>query len=346
MNILKYAVAIVVFSIIVFTHELGHFLFAKKNGVKVEEFAIGMGPKLFGITKGDTLYSIRAFPLGGFCKMLGEDEGSNLENAFCNKSVLSRFQIIFAGPFFNFITALLLFIITALPFGYTTTTVLEVPEGTPAYIAGIKDGDKIVELNESKIFSYDQIRSDLALSSGEELSVVVKREKEKITMNITPYKNEEYGAYLLGVVMKNEKSFLGSFKNGFNRTIGYTKVILDNLKELIVNIAEKEDVSKKVAGPVGIIKHIGNEFSKNIRESFVYAISAVLTFTAILSINLGLVNLLPIPALDGSRLVFLIVEGIRRKPINEKIETYIHFAGFVVLMGLMVLIIFNDFVNL
>lgn len=339
MNII---IAIIIFSIIILFHELGHFLLAKANGVLVNEFALGLGPTIIGFTKGETKYSIKLLPFGGACMMEGEDDASNNERAFNNKSVWARMSVVFAGPFFNFIMAFVFSMILIGCVGYDRPVVSDVIDGYAAEEAGICAGDTIVSMNGKQIHFYREISAYSTFHSGESVEIVYKRDGEKYTTTLVPKLDEESGRYLYGFVgsaAREKGTLVQTVVNSFYEVKYWINITIDSLKMLLTGGASFNDLS----GPVGIVKSIGDTYENSVTmDGYFYAFLNMLNITIYLSANLGVMNLLPLPALDGGRLFFLIVEAVRRKKIDPEKEGMVHFVGIMLLMGLMVVVMFND----
>lgn len=335
-------IAIVIFSIIILFHELGHFLLAKANGVKVNEFSLGLGPTLFGFTKGETKYSLKLLPFGGACMMEGEDENSDDQRAFGNKSVWARMSVVFAGPFFNFIMAFVFALILIASVGYDKPQIAGVLEGYAADEAGMQEGDIILKLNSTNIHLYREVSAYSLFNAGETVEVVYERDGKEYTTTLEPKYDEETGRCLYGFLGTSERT-----KAGIGEAISYAFYevkyniwsTIESLKMLITGGASVNDLS----GPVGIVKNIGDTYESSVsNDGYYYAFLNMLNWTILLSANLGVMNLLPLPALDGGRLVFLIVEAIRRKKIDPDKEGFVHFIGIALLMILMVVVMFND----
>lgn len=324
----NFIISVLVFAAIVMVHEFGHFIVAKLSGIRVEEFAIGMGPKIVGKKKGETLYSLRAIPIGGYCKLTGEDEASNDTRAFNNKSLFTRMAVIFFGPLMNFLLAVLIFSLVI----SQSTIINEVIEDKPAYTAGMQKGDKIVQINRRQVEDWDSIKQSISSNPNIPINIVVERDKELKNIIVTPIVENEAEGAIIGITPSLRIAGM-SFKNGINTTVEVSKTMLDFLVKLFTGRASSDEVS----GPVGIIVFI-NEAAK---IGFLY----LLNLTAFLSLNLGIVNLLPIPALDGGRLLFLFIELISRKPIEAEKEGFINFVGFVALMVLAVIIAYKDLIK-
>jgi regulator of sigma E protease len=299
------------------------------SGVKVEEFALGMGPKVWGYQAKETLYSIRAFPLGGFCKMLGEDESNQDPRAFNNKPIFKRIAIIAFGPIMNFILTVLIF---SLVFSYIPM-ISQVSENSPASKAGMVAGDEITEINGTMITEWDQIRPIVDANKGKEINVKFERKGEIKEVNVVPVPREGEEGAMIGVVPSiGYQGF--SITRGLSDTVNITKEMYKFLGQLFTGNASMEYVE----GPVKIVMRIG--------EAAEVGVAAVLQFAGFLSLNLCIINLLPLPALDGGRLIFLFIEAIRRKPIDPQKEGIVHFIGFVLLMILSVFIIYKDIITL
>lgn len=343
---LKIILAIIIFSLIIIVHELGHFLLAKKNGICVEEFSIGIGPTIFGIQRGETKYSVKCLPFGGCCVMLGEDGDSNDPRAFGSKSALARFSVIFAGPFFNFLLAFVLALFVVGIGGADPAVVGKVEPTSAAYEAGIREGDRILRLDGSRIYNFREISLyNLVHTDTPKVDVTYERDGQKETVTVD--RHRQNGAYLLGISMTGDKEEiavgpLGILKYGLLEVRYQIKSTFVSLKYLFSGKASVNDLS----GPVGIVNMIGDTYEESISYGVMAATISLLGFAILLSANLGVMNLLPFPALDGGRLVFIILEMIRRKKIPPEKEGMIHFAGLVVLLAFMVFIMANDIRNI
>lgn len=337
---LNIIIAILVFSIIVIFHELGHFLLAKANGVKVNEFSLGLGPTLFGVTKGETKYSIKLLPFGGACAMEGEDEESDNPRAFQNKSVWARMSVVFAGPFFNFIMAFVFAFIIICCIGYQKPILTDVMPGYATETAGMQAGDEILKMNGHRIHFFKEVSVYSFFHAGETVEVTFLRDGEKMTASVTPTWVEEEQRYVYGFY--NDR---GYEKGNVFQNIGYAfcevrywvDYTFNSLKFLFTGGVSVNELS----GPVGIVSSMGSTIQESAQtDGYFYAFLNILNWAVLLSANLGVMNLLPLPALDGGRLFFLIIEAIRRKKIKH--EAYVHAAGIVLLLLLMVVIMFND----
>lgn len=350
---------VLVFSIVVIAHEFGHFLLAKLNGIHVVEFSIGMGPTLLSFQKKETKYSLKLLPIGGACMFEGEDGLDNAEKeaaeaagqeyddsgSFLKANVWARISTVFAGPFFNFILAFV-FALVLVSLNPTDLPVLkDVVVGGPASEAGIKAGDEIVSVNGEKTHLFRDVQLMLALNQGETMEVEVRRDGQLIDITVAPQLNPETGTYQLGVYggVYEQSKGLNVFKDAWYEMRYCFRATYKSLGLLLTGNFNKEDV----AGPVGIAVNVVGKTYESAKE---YGVSTVvlsmMNIVLLLSINLGVLNLLPIPALDGGRLVFLLIELVRGKPVPPDKEGIVHFVGMVFFMVLMVVVLFNDLVNI
>lgn len=343
MNII---IALIIFSIIILFHELGHFSLAKANGIKVNEFSLGLGPTLFGITRGETKYSLKLLPFGGACMMEGEDGESQDERSFNSKSVWARISVVAAGPIFNFIMAWVFALIVMASVGFDRPVLTSVKEGFPAAEAGLQEGDEIISMNGSRIHFFREISQFSLFHPGEDVKLVYKRDGERYETVLSPKLDEESGRELFGMNGKagREKgTVLETIANSFYEIKYQIGTTIESLKMLVTGRVGVGDLS----GPVGIVKVMGETYDTNESAGGTWlAVLSMVNFSIFLSANLGVMNLLPIPALDGGRLVFLIIEAIRRKKISPEKEGMVHFVGLVALMALMVFVMFNDIRNI
>jgi len=422
MNII---LAVIALSFLILIHELGHFIAARKAGVKVQEFSIFMGPRLYSWQKGETKYSIRAIPMGGFVKMEGEEEASDDERAFSKKPAWKRAIIIASGAVMNILIAIIIMTIISFSMGYNTRVIAKLDEGSPLAAAGLKEGDKIISFDGKHIFHPNDLSVLLYVSEGKPTKITYRREGEKgiirtlvtpektkplyligivvassegkgsnviqrvekgspaemaglipgdilkkvddveiaersdlsvylqetkdkpvdITIerngdvmeihDVTPYATETF--YDLGVWFEYRKGdFFGSISSGLNNSISTMRSVFYTIGWLFTGKATFRDVS----GPVGIVAYIGDvvDMGKGFSEKFLY----LLQITAFLSLNLGVMNLLPFPALDGGKLVLILVEKIRRKPLDPEKEAWISMVGFFLLIILLIATLVND----
>ena len=332
--------AIIIFSFIVFFHEFGHFILAKKNGIDVEEFAIGMGPALCSKEYKGTKYAIRLFPIGGYCAM-GEDEAAtDSPNNFNNKSVWARISVIAAGPIFNFILAFVFAVILTAMVGYDPPVVREVEQGYPAAEAGIQKGDIIVKMGNKKINIYREISIYNQFHQGEDVEITYIHDGKKQTVTLAPKMDEESGYTRIGITGSGntKANIFTSIQYGVYEVKFWICTTLESLKMLITGQIGADQLS----GPVGIVSVVDNTYQQSKSYGLFIVIAQMLNIAILLSANLGVMNLLPLPALDGGRLVFLFVEAIRRKRIPPEKEGYVHLVGIALLMVLMVFVMFND----
>ena len=411
---------------IIIFHELGHFLLAKRNGIAVTEFSLGMGPRLLSKVIGETRYSLKLFPIGGSCMMVGEDDDDDSQGSFNRASVWARISVVAAGPIFNFILAFIFAMIITSVIGYDPSTILQVEEGSPAQKAGLQEGDVITEFQGRHISIGRDLELYMTLHGLQDENVTLTYERDGEEHEIS-YTADSQTSYLLGFYynitegepevtqvmldgsmmeagvqagdiireingvkistgqdiqdyiaanpLDGSEITLGIERNGDIRQISVTPKMTKQVDsgfvynlyrektnfpgvikysavevrywitstiESLVMLVKGQFTVNDLSGPVGIINVIGDSYEEAKTEGTVMVWMQMLYWAILLSANLGVMNLLPIPALDGGRLVFLIIEAIRRKKINPNVEGMIHFAGFVLLMVLMVFVMFND----
>lgn len=375
MNLVGIIVTLLIFSVLVTVHEFGHFIVARRNGILVEEFAIGMGPLIYGKEKNGTLYSLRLLPIGGYCKMLGEspdEEGAvQDERSFSAKTVLQRIAVCLAGVVMNYFLAVFLSVIIVLLSGFTSTEITAVVPDSPAEKAGIMAGDKIVEVNGSKTSSYKYLSYLLNKEGKENIVIKYERDGQKFQTNLTPMRvvnDDGIESYQMGIslsrVMGHGKitfakdtapeyieyinalpkvNILQAGAEGFKDAGFYVYIVIDGFGEMVKRNVSLDDVSG-VIGVGSVINESIQETSKNgnIMDTIVYLIYVA----ALLSANLAVLNLLPIPALDGGRILFLIIEGIRKKPMDPNKEGWIQLISFALVIILAIVIAFNDVIKI
>ncbi len=347
-KILYVFLAIFIFGLLIFIHEGGHFFFARLFKVSVKEFAIGMGPKLFTkiSKKSGIAYSLRLLPIGGFVSMEGEDEESDDPNAFNKKPVWQRIIIVAAGALVNIIVGILVMSILVFGSDYLLSTqVGEVTEGSVSYEAGLQVDDTIVAVDGKRVHIGDELSYQIMRRGIDPIDITVVRDGKKIVLEDVQYPVEKLeGANfammdfkVYGIMPENYTLPL-LFKHAFYRSTYTVTMIWESLVDLVSGRYGMEAIS----GPVGVTEALTDAIDTDIKtgsNSFIY-------LAVVISMNLGVMNLLPLPALDGGRLVFLIIEAIRRKPVKPEVEGYIHFAGIVLLMLLMLFISVKDVVGL
>ena len=327
--------AILGFSLLIIVHELGHFIMAKVNGIKVEEFSIGMGPEVFSKKGKETQYSLRLFPIGGYVKMLGEEEDVEDERSFSSKSPLRRITFILAGATMNIIFAIIAFSIIISNRGYTETTISKLEPDTPAIESGLQVGDKILTIDGARVFTTTDVSMGIQLSKGDSVDLVVDRNGEKENITVTPRLIEQDGTQMYQIGFHytpvENPTILESIRESFNETISLVTQTFKSLKMMVTgNINFKTDVG----GPVTIIKMSG-QAAKNGLMTLTY-------FLGFISINLAVFNLLPFPALDGGWTVILLIELITRRKVPDKVVGAANYVGFMILIGFMIVVTLKD----
>lgn len=342
MNVLSIIVAIIIFGLIIAIHEFGHFAVAKLCGVKVNEFSLGMGPCLLKKQKGETQYSLRALPIGGYCAMEGEDSESDDERAFGKKSVPRRIAIVVAGATMNLILGFILLIIsTSINAPITTTQVSWFEDNASSHSTGLEIGDKIIKCNGMRIFTDMDLSYQFQSDEDGKFDMVVIRDGEKKTLEDVTFSKNEGTLHIDFKVKPQKANPLTVISYAARQTVSYGRLIYISLGDLISGTYHLNDLS----GPVGIVDAIGDVIENETKEETIdwgQLMNTMLSMAAFITINVGLFNLLPLPALDGGRLIFLIVEAITRHPVKPEHEGMVHFIGIVVLMLLMVVVTFND----
>lgn len=324
--------AVIAFSLLIIVHELGHFILAKLNGVKVLEFSLGMGPKLFGIQGEETEYNLKLFPMGGSVRMYGDEELVEDERAFSNKKPLQKIFIIAAGAFMNYVLAIFLFTLIAYNFGFKTPIVAGVVEKSPALEAGIMQGDEITKVNGKKLVTAEDLTYEIAMNKGAAVEVQFRREGKDYTKSIVPMKAED-NRLIIGIdqqVMK-KPSIPQSINQSMKLTISNVTQTFSALKGIF---AGKANLKTDVGGPVTIIKISGAAAKAGIWN--------LVWLTAFLSVQLAVFNLLPFPALDGGWIIILLIELISGKKVPDKVIGVLNMIGFAALMLLMVLVTAKD----
>ena len=362
----------VIFGVVVIAHEFGHFIIAKANGISVVEFTVGMGPCIFSVKKGGNKYAIRLLPLGGACIFEGEDgierdtEKKEAESgeadpqqdvqqavvntelgskkkpgAFPDAPVFARIATVLAGPVFNFILAFLMSTIIVGSYGTDLPVVQQVSDGGAAQLAGMQDGDRILSMNGKKIHLYREISLASMLNKGEDIAVTYERDGKQYDTVIKPIYDESAGRYymgLYGVGSYQKFGIFGTVKYSLYEVGYWINTTVKSLELLIQGQVSKDDVS----GPVGMAQTVTQIYDQSKPDGIYYIWLNMLNFAILLSANLGVLNLLPFPALDGGRLVFLLVEAVRGKPVPPEKEGLVHMIGMACLMLLMVFVLYND----
>ncbi len=338
-------IAILFFGLIIFIHELGHFTFAKLFKVKVNEFAMGMGPTLFKKKVKDTTYALRLFPIGGFVSMEGEDEESTDENSFSKKPCWQRIIIVVAGATMNLILGLIICIcINASQDLIATATVADFREDSVSVSSGLQKDDKIVEIDGHSVSSYMDLSFLLMRDKDGVMDMTVERKGEKInlpdvTFEMREYENGAKALYFDFMVYGVEPTFFNTLKAGAGEAFSIVKVVYLSLFDLITGQYGLNELS----GPIGTVTYIADAATS---AGETHDFSNLFLIMALITVNIGVFNLLPLPALDGGRLFFMVIELIRRKPVKQKYEAWVHAAGLVILMGFMLIVSASDIIKL
>ena len=336
--------AILVFGFLVFIHECGHFFFARLFGVKINEFSIGMGPKLISKVskKSGTAYSLRLLPVGGFVSMAGEDEESDDESAFCNKPVWQRMIITAAGAVVNIIAGILAMAVIIIATGELNGTEIEYfgtfKSDEVSYVStadqGLMEGDRITRVGKTKVHIADDLRYEIQMNGDEPIDITVERNGESLVIEDVKFSTVTESGITFGLADFGTSAERMTVESVARHTVWRSISMMRSIWASLTGLVSGEYGIDMVSGPVGV----GSEMAKVAEQSYTdFAALAVL-----ISINLGIMNLLPLPALDGGRLVFLLIELIFRRPVNRNVEGYIHFAGIVLLMAFMLFITFKD----
>jgi regulator of sigma E protease len=359
---------IVIFSIVVTSHEFGHFIVAKANGIRVKEFLIGLGPVLFKWKKGDTTYKICLLPLGGACVYdgmdeLGEDtlmdteqeeesgkEGSGEEkerdkSKFLHASPWIRLAVLLAGPLFNFILGFIVAFVMVNMIVIREPVITELIEGGAAEAAGLLPGDKITAIDGESIYLYDEITVYTSLYHGGEVLITYERDGQTGNLVLTPIYDEEYGRYLFGIINDTYVEELhggDAFRYTWYEMRYNVRMVWKSLGALLTGRLSR----KNVAGPVGVVNMVGDIIEETSPYGWQTVLVNMLNLMLLLTVNLGVFNLLPVPALNGGRILFALIEILRGKPVPAKKEAYVHLAGMVLLLIIIVIVFFNDIHNI
>lgn len=351
---------LIIFTVIVVIHEWGHMAVAKLCNVLVEEFAVGMGPKIWGVKKGETLYSIHCLPLGGYCRMADEDPETGTRRGFNSVSVWKRMAIAFAGPLMNFVFAVVVMIVLSLMLPIDTTYVEQISENSPAAEVGIVPGSKIVAINGKSTPIYDYMKFYLMENNGDPVDVTFVYEGKKITTAITPVYNKEQGNYIIGISCRrmaplvdvgyfqfdrNEipiASFSQCLNYGINETVFIVKITFEGFIQLFTGKLGMDQLS----GPIGVTTTVGDTYKAAVKFGFFSVLVSLTNLAVLLSANLGIINLLPIPGLDGGRILIFLVEIVRRKQLPPEKEGLVNLIGMSLVMILGIFIAYNDIMKL
>lgn len=338
----KIIILVLMFAIIVLVHEWGHFIAARLFGVRVNEFAIGMGPKVWSKQKGETLYSVRILPLGGFCAMEGENADSEEEGAMFSKKPWQKLIIFAAGALMNFLLAWILFSIIIATQGYATTRIGSVEPNMPAAQVGLQSGDQILAVDGIKVKNLDDLTAQ-TMNKDQTYQLTVKKADGSMEEVMLKAASIDGQSTRFGFSVTRERaSLINIVTGGFKEMIRVSTEIFRTLGGLFTQKVKIDDM----AGIVGVAEMTSTIWDEGMKVGLGVAVLYMINIAAVLSANLGIFNLLPIPALDGGRILFSLIEIIRRKPINPEKEGAIHVVGFVLLMVLMVVVLYNDLVRL
>ncbi|MBQ9460408.1 MAG: site-2 protease family protein [Clostridia bacterium] len=346
-GVLLTIIGILLFELIIFLHELGHFLTAKKFGVKVNEFALGMGPKIIKFQKGETLYSLRLFPIGGFCSMEGEDGESEDERSFGRKKVWQRMIIVVAGAVMNIVLGFLLMMITLIPVKLFATNTIAGFAKVNESSQYLQVGDEIKSINGYDIYTSMDMNFALATAKSNDLTFKIERDGQIMTFEHVQFpttKNKD-GQEVIHrdiIILGVENNFGTLMQQTFLQTCSTVRMVWASLIGLITG----QFGINEMAGPIGMTSAVSQAAAEGLKTSFWDGLNNLIFIMMVITVNLGVVNLLPLPALDGGRLVFLIIEAIRRKPVKPEHEGWVHLIGMVLLLLFMALISVNDIIRL
>ncbi len=334
-------VALLVLGVLIFVHELGHFIVAKLSGMPVDEFSLGFGPAIVSRQWGETRYSLRILPLGGYNKIAGMESNDDRPNGFTHKPLAARIGVILAGSLSNLVFAVLIFVILFSVMGTPTASnanlIGDIMPKSPAEHAGLQPGDRIAMIDGRQTSTWDDVASDIHSQGARPVTLLIERQGQDFSLVITPEYDPSSKSSLIGIVPTTvwlKQGIIPGMQSGLQESYDWSAQIVQSLVQLFTGKVQMQDIS----GPVGIVKTLGDTAREGLRY--------LLILTGILGINLAIINLLPIPALDGSRLVFLLLEGVRGKPINPEKENIIHLVGFAVIMCLVLMITYNDIIRL
>ena len=343
--------ALIIFGLIVTIHEFGHFICAKLSGIKVLEFSVGMGPKLLQKRFGETAYSLRLLPLGGFCAMEGEDSSEENPRSFRNAKLWKRVIVLAAGAGMNFLLGLVMCTIMVSMYEVIPSTTVSGfsgkinDDGSKTYYAqsyhtGRRHGDKIVKIDGTAIYSYLDIDYLFSTFKSETHDVVVKRDGKRVELSDVTFHDDASGGIMDFGLVYDEKGVLSVMKCSGETALSMGHIVGMSLKQMITGKLGKEQIS----GPVGVVTSINDSTQQ--AESTEDLVFMLVYMTALITINVGIFNLLPIPGLDGGRLLFCLIELVRRKPVKPEHEGYVHLAGMVLLFGVLIFATFNDIMRI
>lgn len=339
-------ITILMFGLIILIHELGHFTLAKMNGIGVKEFSIGMGPRLISTVKGETRYSLKIFPFGGSCAMVGmvedgaDEEEINQDNSFLKKSIWARMSVIAAGPIMNFVLAYILSLFIIGSIGFDSPIVAGVSENSAAQEMGLQQGDEIVKINNKNIHLYREVSLFSRFNGDKAVDVVYKRDGETHSVTIQPQLSES-GTYLMGINFDGRRTkgtALQTLQYGFYEVKYWISMTMKSLQMLVTGQAALTELS----GPIGVAGIVQDAYEVSRPGGAFAVLLQMFNLTILISANLGVMNLLPIPAFDGGRIVFLFIEWIRGKKIDPEKEGMINFIGIILIFALMIFVMFND----
>lgn len=346
MYLFKIILALLIICLITVAHEFGHYLIARANGIAVYDFFVGMGPTIWSKKKGDTLFSLKLIPFGGACVFMNEDDIDHPEDcSYLNASVYARIATTLGGPLFNFILAFIFSLFVIGSVGYSNTAVIEVSDNSPAMEAGLKAGDEILKINGERVYFYGEVTFETMYNTGEPIDLLIKRNGEKSELTVIPKFDEEYGRMMMGITFGegvDKPTPLQTLKYSFLNVRYWIKLTVKSIKMLFTGGLSVNDLS----GPVGITQTVSEVYDSAAEFGIKAIILSLMDLAILISANLGVMNLLPFPALDGGKLIFLLVEAVSRKPVDKKIEGAINFVGMALLMLLMVFVLYNDIMRL
>ena len=343
-------IGIFLFEFIILSHEFGHFICAKRSGVLVHEFALGMGPKLFGFKKGETQYSLRLFPIGGYCKMEGEDEESDSPRAFGKAKVWQRMIIVAAGAFMNILFGLVLMAVLLstqeIPY-FASTTIESFHEKSVSSKSGLQVGATIVSIDGYNIYTDKDFSYSLATMKTDAPDIKVKRNGEIVDLGNVKFDTttDSSGKTYIKLdfyVVPIERNFGSIVIQTFKQTYSVVRMIWASLLGIVTGQFSMNDIS----GPIGATSAISEATAIGLEKSFTEGLSNLIFMMMVISVNLGIFNMLPLPALDGGRFFFLLIEAIFRKPVPAKYEGWVHTIGFMLLIVLMIVVSLNDIIRL